>query len=103
MGNFTDRVLTCCDCGEEFDFPATQQQHFEKLGFKSDPKRCPECRARRKRENPRGQDRGGQGVSGGPREQFSVTCAECGKPATVPFKPTGNRPVYCSACFQSKR
>ena len=26
-------------------------------------------------------------------------CAECGDSCEVPFKPTGDRPVYCSNCF----
>lgn len=39
----------------------------------------------------------------GPREMFDVTCAECGKETQVPFKPTGDRPVYCRDCFQDKR
>jgi len=33
---------------------------------------------------------------------FEITCNECGKNATVPFKPREGKPVYCSACF-SKR
>lgn len=39
----------------------------------------------------------------GPREMFDVTCAECGKETEVPFKPTGDRPVYCRDCFADKR
>ena len=38
-----------------------------------------------------------------PREEFDVVCAECGKQTTVPFKPTGNRPVKCRECFQKDR
>lgn len=33
-------------------------------------------------------------------ELFSATCAECGSSCEVPFKPTGERPVYCSDCFR---
>lgn len=33
----------------------------------------------------------------------SATCAECGKPCEVPFKPSGDRPVYCSNCFKGKK
>jgi CxxC-x17-CxxC domain-containing protein len=29
-----------------------------------------------------------------------VTCDKCGKACEVPFKPTGNKPVYCSDCFR---
>ena len=31
---------------------------------------------------------------------FTVNCASCGKEAKVPFQPRGDRPVYCSDCFQ---
>lgn len=33
------------------------------------------------------------------REMFKATCAECGKPCEVPFRPSGDRPVYCRDCF----
>jgi CxxC-x17-CxxC domain-containing protein len=35
-------------------------------------------------------------------EMTKVTCASCGNGCEVPFKPTSNRPVYCSDCFGSK-
>jgi CxxC-x17-CxxC domain-containing protein len=28
-----------------------------------------------------------------------AVCAECGKDTEVPFLPSGERPVYCSDCF----
>lgn len=31
-----------------------------------------------------------------------ATCAECGNSCEVPFRPTGEKPVYCSDCFGSK-
>lgn len=31
---------------------------------------------------------------------FTVTCAKCGHPAEVPFRPRENKPVYCSSCFR---
>ncbi len=30
------------------------------------------------------------------------TCANCGAEARVPFKPTGDRPIYCKSCFASR-
>ena len=42
---------------------------------------------------------GGGGFGGGPREMHTVVCAECGNEASVPFRPRGDRPVYCSDCF----
>ncbi|HEX7724350.1 MAG TPA: CxxC-x17-CxxC domain-containing protein [Candidatus Paceibacterota bacterium] len=35
----------------------------------------------------------------GPKEMFTATCASCGKPCEVPFRPNGKKPVYCNDCF----
>ncbi len=35
------------------------------------------------------------------REMIDVQCAQCGKDAQVPFKPRGDRPVFCNNCFRS--
>ncbi|MFH1064654.1 MAG: CxxC-x17-CxxC domain-containing protein [Candidatus Woesearchaeota archaeon] len=32
-----------------------------------------------------------------------VTCSECGISCEVPFSPSPDKPVYCSACFKKKR
>ncbi len=37
------------------------------------------------------------------RQIYSVNCASCGKQAQVPFKPTGDRPVYCRDCYMKQR
>ncbi len=55
-----------------------------------------------------GRGRGGGGRSfGGSRDfdrpMYSATCANCGNECKVPFKPTGERPVYCSNCFEKMR
>ena len=34
-------------------------------------------------------------------QMHPVTCANCGKRCEVPFKPSGNKPVYCSDCFKN--
>ena len=42
------------------------------------------------------------GFHSGPREQATMhqaTCNECGKDCQVPFRPSGERPVYCRDCF----
>ncbi len=35
-----------------------------------------------------------------PQEMFRTICSNCGKDCEVPFKPTGEKPVYCRECFQ---
>ena len=39
----------------------------------------------------------------GPREMHEAVCADCGGVARVPFKPRGDKPVYCSNCFSAHR
>ena len=40
---------------------------------------------------------------GGPREMHKAICAECKKECDVPFKPSGNRPVYCKDCYSKRK
>ena len=54
----------------------------------------------RKDSGGRGSSRGG-GRLGRP-EMPKAICAECGDSCEVPFKPTGDKPVYCSNCFRGK-
>jgi len=49
-----------------------------------------------------GQRRSG-GFNRGPREMHKAVCADCGKECEVPFKPSGDRPVYCRDCFQKHK
>lgn len=37
------------------------------------------------------------------RTLYKVKCSDCGKEAEVPFKPSGDRPVYCRDCYQKHR
>ncbi|HEY5276912.1 MAG TPA: CxxC-x17-CxxC domain-containing protein [Coriobacteriia bacterium] len=138
---YSDKVLTCADCSQDFVFTASEQEFYATRGF-TEPRRCSACRASRKAA--RGDtgggsyggsgygDRGGGsstgfgdrssgggggygdssggygggaggGYSRGPREMFTATCSSCGKEASVPFRPTSGKPVYCSDCFATRR
>ena len=33
------------------------------------------------------------------RQMYEATCSDCGRDCEVPFRPTGNRPVFCNHCF----
>jgi CxxC-x17-CxxC domain-containing protein len=111
--SFSDRTLTCRDCGQQFAFTAGEQEFYQSRGLTNDPGRCPDCRAANKAT--RGGGGGGyaystatgQGGSGGydrpRREMFAATCSQCGKETQVPFQPRGDKPVYCSECFEGVR
>ncbi|HLF92624.1 MAG TPA: CxxC-x17-CxxC domain-containing protein [Planctomycetota bacterium] len=106
---FSDKQITCVDCGAEFTFSSGEQERFAQLGFTNEPKRCSPCRAAKKasRGGEGGEGRrssgGGGGFSSGPREMFPAVCAQCGQQTQVPFQPRGDRPVYCSDCFSSRK
>lgn len=38
-----------------------------------------------------------------PREMHKAICADCKQETEVPFKPSGDRPVYCRECYQKRR
>jgi CxxC-x17-CxxC domain-containing protein len=122
---YTNKNLTCADCGQEFVFTASEQDFYAQRGF-TEPRRCASCRASRKAARNEGGGGGGDASYGsygagggysaggyggggggyrdrGPREMFSATCSNCGKEAQVPFRPTSGKPVYCSDCFRSMR
>ena len=98
---YTDKTLTCQDCGQQFTFSADDQEFFASKGY-SEPKRCPNCRQARKAERGGGGGGGGGGGYGGPRQMYPATCAECGRETEVPFEPRGDRPVYCRDCFSRR-
>ncbi len=95
---YADKTLTCRECGAEFIFSAGEQAFYAAKGLLNEPARCPECRAaRRARLNDGGYDAVPR------REMHPAVCASCGVETKVPFLPRGDRPVYCSTCFDRIR
>jgi CxxC-x17-CxxC domain-containing protein len=85
---FSDRTLTCVDCGEQFVFSAGEQMFFKDKQFEHERKHCKKCKAKR--------------ASGCARVETSVVCAACGSPTIVPFLPQGKRRVLCRSCFDAR-
>lgn len=60
------------------------------------------------RDAPRSDDRGprfnsprfGRDRDGSEKTMHRVKCDKCGEMCEVPFRPTGDKPVYCSTCFR---
>jgi CxxC-x17-CxxC domain-containing protein len=91
-----DKTITCKDCGTQFAFTAREQQFFAEKGFQNQPQRCRDCRQTRRSHA------GDSGTGHNPRPSFETVCAECNVTTTVPFKPRGDRPVYCRSCYTAK-
>lgn len=102
--SFVDKTLRCRECGRDFVFTAGEQEFYQLKGLLNEPARCPECRALRKTQR-MGQDGPGGGRDGAraAREMHPAVCAECGAQTLVPFLPRGDKPVYCSTCFDRVR
>src|SRR5581483_12506950 len=105
---YTEQTLTCRDCGQSFTFTAGEQEFYASRGLMNAPSRCPSCRAARKASGGgavgggRGRDSRDRGYSDrAPREMHEARCDSCGGVARVPFVPRGDKPVYCSDCYNN--
>lgn len=54
---FQDKTLVCKDCGQEFVFTAGEQAFYKEKGLDNEPKRCKECRDKRKALRTENQDK----------------------------------------------
>ncbi len=93
----------CDDCGKKCEVP------FRPTGDR--PVYCNDCFGKqqgdsnsntdypRKRSFDRPERSSFDRPSFGDRQKFSAICAKCGKRCEVPFRPSGEKPVYCNDCF----
>ena len=93
----------CADCGQECEVPFKPTE--------GRPVKCNDCfrKGRPQRSSygnngrsSHGNDRRGS-YGNDKRKDFDVTCSECGKATTVPFKPTQGKPVLCRDCYKKSR
>ncbi len=82
---------TCSECGNSCEVP------FKPTGSK--PVFCNDCF--RGSDQGRSNNRGHRRNDRGNKQMYEATCSECGNSCEVPFKPTGSKPVFCSACFEN--
>lgn len=66
-----EKTLVCVDCEKDFAFTIEEQDFFNRKGFESDPKRCKECRAIRRKKN-RNRKRGGPRIYRSPAFEGSA-------------------------------
>lgn len=95
---------TCSDCGRNCEVP------FRPSGDK--PVYCNNCFKKDGDSGSRRPERPGFGKFGKrdfgrssfeERRMYGATCADCGNRCEVPFRPTGDKPVYCNDCFGESR
>lgn len=101
----TMHTTTCDNCGNQCEVP------FKPTGEK--PVYCSNCFKTMRgdddggstfnRRDDRGGDRGNRSFDRNDRfekQMFPAVCDNCGNKCEVPFKPSGDKPVYCSNCFE---
>ena len=87
LGNELFSIRGLLFIGNEFVFTAGEQEFYAEKGLVNKPKRCPECRKKRRMNNRRH------------RKMYDAVCAKCGAQTQVPFKPSPDKEVYCRECF----
>lgn len=91
----SDREVTmydavCDDCGKDCQVP------FKPSGSK--PIYCSRCF---EKYDDGGSDRGDRKGSRD-SDMYDAVCDDCGKDCKVPFKPSSDKPIYCSRCFEKR-
>lgn len=87
----------CDDCGKNCEVP------FKPTGNK--PVYCSNCFEHQGGGRNDRDDRRGGGNSrgfGNDREMHDAICDDCGDDCLVPFRPTGDKPIFCSRCFEDR-
>lgn len=84
----------CADCGSKCQVPfkptSGKPVYCSKCFEKYDDKGS-DSRSRKPRRDSRGSS---------DRNMHSAVCDKCGKDCKVPFKPSSDKPIYCSDCFE---
>jgi CxxC-x17-CxxC domain-containing protein len=82
----------CSDCGKDCEVP------FRPTGDK--PVFCSDCFGKKRDSgNSRFENRSFDRPSFRDKQMFDAVCDKCGEDCEVPFRPTGDKPVFCSDCF----
>ncbi len=93
------KPVFCRDCFQ-IEKPKTDSTGVRGRSSRSDSRRDYRSSSR---PSSRYDDRSRRQSDRGTRELHTATCAKCNKETTVPFKPSGIKPVYCKSCFQDPK
>ncbi len=86
---------TCSKCGKSCQVP------FRPTGSK--PVFCNDCFKLEGNSQPKRSENGGNRPNYSDRQMFDAVCDNCGNTCQVPFQPRGDKPVFCSNCFEKKQ
>ncbi|MBD3359627.1 MAG: hypothetical protein GF365_02890 [Candidatus Buchananbacteria bacterium] len=86
--NKSKYTATCAECGVKFELPF--------IPTSDKPVYCNNCFKNKKNQ---GRSDNRRDRNRKDRQMFTAICDKCGKKAQVPFKPSGDKPIYCDDCF----
>lgn len=101
-GGFRDRdsqrtemhPAVCDNCGKNCEVP------FRPTSGK--PVFCSSCFESKGGGERRSEGRSFERPSFEDRKMYEAVCSNCGKDCKVPFQPRGDKPIFCSNCFENK-
>ena len=86
----------CSECGKKCEVP------FKPNGSK--PIFCSDCFGKKESSSNNRFERRDSGRSDSrDKKMFDAVCSECGQACEVPFRPTGDKPVFCNNCFGKRK
>ena len=85
------------NCGRTFQLASGEVEFYVQREFEL-PKRCQPCRSARKNGTPTTYAPPATQVHN--YEINNIICSNCGRDATVPFRPLPNKNVYCKICWE---
>jgi CxxC-x17-CxxC domain-containing protein len=86
---------TCSNCGKACQVP------FRPTGSK--PVFCNDCFKLEGNNQAKRSDNSGNRPNYSDRQMYDAVCDNCGNTCQVPFQPRGDKPVFCSNCFEKKQ
>ena len=89
-----DLEVTCVKCGSVFIFTERDQNYYYQRN-RIWPRHCETCRGAKKTD--------AAIENGNKAQRYEITCDQCGKPDSVPFKPAVGRAILCRECYSAMR
>ena len=88
-----DNKAVCSVCSKEFEISEEEKDIYFRMEFSNAPRRCRICR---------GAEGALKSAVKPEKIMYNAICDKCGKEAQLPFKPSGDKPVFCKVCFTAK-
>jgi len=108
-GRSSMHPAVCGDCGNDCEVPfrpTGERPIFCSSCFSNQQERGGNSRSYSRNDSqdrsPRNRGSRDRNSQHSDKQMFKAVCAECDSDCEVPFRPTGDKPIYCSECFSNQ-